>query len=135
MASVDVALEQLDTNITATNLAAYQRVVDAVDTSLDPARLTAAQTVGRRLSLVEALDQARELAQAPEEPPPSATLTQREDEVARLLARGLSNRQIADILVISEKTAKNHVQRVLDKLHMRSRAQLAARADELGLRD
>jgi len=135
MASVDVALEQLDTNITATNLAAYQRVVDAVGTSLDPARLTAAQTVGRRLSLVEALDQARELAQAPEEPPPSATLTQREDEVARLLARGLSNRQIADILVISEKTAKNHVQRVLDKLHMRSRAQLAARADELGLRD
>jgi DNA-binding NarL/FixJ family response regulator len=90
---------------------------------------------GRRWSLAEALDQARELASAQAAPPPSASLTQREDEVARLLARGLTNRQIADILVISEKTAKNHVQRVLDKLGMRSRAQLAARADELGLRD
>jgi DNA-binding CsgD family transcriptional regulator len=42
-------------------------------------------------------------------------LTRREHEVALLLARGLSNREVAEQLSISVKTAKNHVQRVLDK--------------------
>jgi non-specific serine/threonine protein kinase len=135
IASVDAALEALGTALTPTNLNAYRAVNEAVCAALDGSRLAAAQLAGRRWSLAEALDQARELASAQAAPPPSASLTQREDEVARLLARGLTNRQIADILVISEKTAKNHVQRVLDKLGMRSRAQLAARADELGLRD
>ena len=61
-------------------------------------------------------------------------LTGREREVAALLARGLRNRPIAEQLDISEKTVKNHVQRVLDKLGAHSRAEVAARADELGLR-
>jgi DNA-binding CsgD family transcriptional regulator len=61
-------------------------------------------------------------------------LTSREHEVARLVARGFSNRELADELVITEKTAKNHVQRVLDKLGARSRAEVAARAEEFGLR-
>jgi DNA-binding NarL/FixJ family response regulator len=61
-------------------------------------------------------------------------LTEREREVATLLARGLSNRRIGEQLVIAEKTVKNHVQRVLDKLDARSRAEVAARAAELGLR-
>ncbi len=60
-------------------------------------------------------------------------LTPREREVARLAASGLTNRQIGETLVITEKTAANHVQRVLDKLGVHSRAQLAARASELGL--
>jgi DNA-binding NarL/FixJ family response regulator len=72
------------------------------------------------------------------EPPPrkapASSLTAREYEVARLVARGFSNRQISDELVITEKTAKNHVQHVLEKLAVRSRAEVAARADELGLR-
>jgi DNA-binding CsgD family transcriptional regulator/transcriptional regulator with XRE-family HTH domain len=61
-------------------------------------------------------------------------LTAREYEVGLLLARGLTNRQVAEALVTAEKTAKNHVQRVLDKLGVRTRAELAARAEELGLR-
>jgi len=60
-------------------------------------------------------------------------LTGREREVASLLAQGLSNRRIAEQLVIAEKTAKNHVQRVLERVGVRSRAEVAARADELGL--
>jgi DNA-binding NarL/FixJ family response regulator len=56
----------------------------------------------------------------------------RESEVAGLVARGLSNRQVAEELVISEKTVKNHVLRVLDKLDVRSRTQLAIRIRELG---
>ncbi len=60
-------------------------------------------------------------------------LTPREREVGTLIARGLSNRQIAAQLVIAEKTAANHVARILDKLDLHSRAALAARAADLGL--
>jgi DNA-binding CsgD family transcriptional regulator len=53
-------------------------------------------------------------------------LSVREAEVARLVADGLSNRQIADRLVIAERTAGNHVQHVLGKLGFTSRSQIAA---------
>jgi DNA-binding CsgD family transcriptional regulator len=55
-------------------------------------------------------------------------LTPREREVADLLALGKSNREIAAMLIISEATAKVHVKRILDKLGLTSRAQVAARA-------
>jgi non-specific serine/threonine protein kinase len=42
-----------------------------------------------------------------------------------VIAQGLSNRQIAQALVISEKTAANHVEHILNKLDLRSRAQIA----------
>jgi DNA-binding NarL/FixJ family response regulator len=54
------------------------------------------------------------------------TLTAREDEVALMVADGLANRQIAQRLVISERTAQNHVQHILTKLQFTSRAQIAA---------
>ena len=57
---------------------------------------------------------------------PMKSLTEREIEVARLVALGLTNRDIADRLVISERTAEGHVQRILDKLGFRSRSQIAA---------
>jgi DNA-binding NarL/FixJ family response regulator len=63
---------------------------------------------------------------------PAAELTPREREVAALVVRGLSNRELAAQLVIAEKTAKNHVQHVLEKLDFRSRIQLIARAHEGG---
>ena len=53
-------------------------------------------------------------------------LTRREREVARLIAQGLSNRQIADVLTISERTAATHVEHILQKLDMNSRAQVAS---------
>jgi non-specific serine/threonine protein kinase len=53
-------------------------------------------------------------------------LTQREREVALLLARGLTNRQIARELSISERTAGNHVAKILRKLGLSSRAQIGA---------
>jgi non-specific serine/threonine protein kinase len=53
-------------------------------------------------------------------------LTPREREVAALVARGLTNRQIASSLVISERTADVHVSNILNKLTLNSRAQLAA---------
>jgi DNA-binding NarL/FixJ family response regulator len=65
----------------------------------------------------------------------AAGLTRHEHEVALLVARGLSNREVAEALVINEKTAKNHVQRVLDKLGVNSRRQVMTRAQELGLHE
>lgn len=57
---------------------------------------------------------------------PDDPLSPREQEVARLVADGLSNRAIAAALVISERTAQNHVQHVLTKLGFANRAQVAA---------
>jgi DNA-binding NarL/FixJ family response regulator len=62
-----------------------------------------------------------------------ASLTPRELEVLRLLVEGRSNRQIAEHLFISGKTAGVHVTRILAKLGVHSRLQAAARARELGL--
>jgi DNA-binding CsgD family transcriptional regulator len=53
-------------------------------------------------------------------------LSAREDEVARLVAEGSTNREIAQRLFISERTAQNHVQHILTKLDFTSRAQIAA---------
>jgi DNA-binding CsgD family transcriptional regulator len=53
-------------------------------------------------------------------------LTPREREVAELVAAGLSNRQIAERLVISERTAEAHLEHIRAKLECRSRAQVAA---------
>jgi non-specific serine/threonine protein kinase len=53
-------------------------------------------------------------------------LTLREREVARLVSRGLTNREIASVLVVSERTAEGHVQSILNKLSFTSRAQIAA---------
>jgi DNA-binding NarL/FixJ family response regulator len=60
-------------------------------------------------------------------------LTERERQVLELVARGLSNQQIAGRLVISPLTAKTHVRNVLRKLDCRDRAALTALAYETGL--
>jgi len=60
-------------------------------------------------------------------------LTAREQEIAELVARGLSNDEIADRMVISPLTVKTHVNRAMMKLHCRDRAQLVVWAYESGL--
>ena len=92
---------------------------------------------GKAMSLGQAIEYALSDEEGHEPPtlvseqqPPSDELTDklthREREVALLVARGLTNRQIASELSVSRSTANNHVARILRKLRLRSRAQIAA---------
>jgi non-specific serine/threonine protein kinase len=89
---------------------------------------------GRRLNLDEALAQA--MANEREdagEPPDHQRLTRREMEVAALVAQGLTNRNIAEVLYLSVRTVDVHVDHILTKLGFHSRAQLAVWAYESNL--
>ena len=65
-------------------------------------------------------------------PRPSA-LTAREQQVLQLVAQGRTNREIADKLVVSENTVKNHLRNILAKLHLENRVQAAAYALREGI--
>ncbi|MGR6923231.1 response regulator transcription factor [[Actinomadura] parvosata] len=97
------------------------KVVHAGDSVVSPATL-------RRM-----LD--RFAAQLPSEEPPAsaADLTPREREVLLMVARGLSNMEIAGRLEVAEATVKTHLGRVLSKLGLRDRAQVVVYAYEAGL--
>jgi len=66
-------------------------------------------------------------------PPTEEPLTEREMEILQLVARGLSNQQIAEDLVISERTARTHISNILAKLHLANRTQAALYALRQGI--
>jgi DNA-binding NarL/FixJ family response regulator len=72
-------------------------------------------------------------ATRPDAADPAPVLTDRETEVLRLVAKGLSSRQIADRLTISHRTVQNHVQNTLTKLQLHNRVELTRYAIEQGL--
>jgi predicted ATPase/DNA-binding SARP family transcriptional activator/DNA-binding CsgD family transcriptional regulator len=113
----------------------YGPYIDAARAQLDEAAWEAAWAEGRAMPLEEAAEYAlseEELASpatsTPEPHPGKAArgLTEREEEVAFLVARGLTSRQIAAELSISAHTVDTHVRRILKKLGLRSRAQITA---------
>ncbi|GIJ09932.1 response regulator [Micromonospora andamanensis] len=67
------------------------------------------------------------------EAPPVQSLTEREQEVLRLVARGYSNREIAELLFLAEGTVKNHVSTILTKLGARDRTNAVLRALHEGI--
>ena len=75
----------------------------------------------------------RELNQPASLPPTTDPLTEREVEVLRLVAQGLSNDDIAQKLVVSERTVRTHVSHILDKLHLANRTQMALYAVREGI--
>ena len=107
---------------TAAELVHAVRVVAAGDALLAP-------SVTRRLIA----DFARRPRADPLPPATLGALTHRETEVLQLIARGLSNTEISDTLVIAEQTTKTHIGRILAKLDLRDRAQAVVLAYETGL--
>lgn len=110
-------------DVTPDDFAAAVRTVAAGDALLAP-------SVTRRL-----LENLRDRLPAPPDARTErlALLTDRERDVFRLMARGLSNREIADRLVLAEPTVKTHVSHALLKLDLRDRAQAVVFAYEAGL--
>ena len=118
---------------------ALERHVAAARATLGAQAADAAWTAGQSLPPPQAAAEALALPDLPDldqpEPAPvrANPLTPREREVAALVARGLSNRAIAQELVITEATAERHIGNVFAKLGLASRAQLAVWAVEHGL--
>ncbi|HSK67237.1 MAG TPA: response regulator transcription factor [Anaerolineales bacterium] len=75
----------------------------------------------------------RELNQTPSLPPTTDPLTEREVDVLKHVAQGLSNDEIAEKLVVSERTVRTHVSHILDKLHLANRTQMALYAVREGI--
>jgi LuxR family maltose regulon positive regulatory protein len=95
----------------------------------------ARQYVGQLLRACEADARRRAGTEAPPRAQPLIEpLSQRELEVLRLVAAGLSNREIADALFVSVNTVKTHLQRIYGKLGVRSRTAAVTRAQELNVR-
>ncbi len=94
------------------------------DTEEAAALAVSAAAAARQLGMPPLLRDARGLTAALDGSR-AGPLTRREREIAGLIARGLTNRQIADSLRISERTAENHVQHILVKLRLHTRTQIA----------
>jgi NarL family two-component system response regulator LiaR len=77
----------------------------------------------------------RELQRSSDLPLTEEPLTEREVDVLKLVAQGLTNQDIAEKLVISERTVRTHVSHILDKLHLANRTQAALYALREGLAD
>jgi DNA-binding NarL/FixJ family response regulator len=101
--------------------------------------IAAIHTVAEGDSLLSPSVTRRVIDRMAAQPSPAATsarldvLTPREHEVLELVARGLSNREIADTFVIEESTVKTHVKKILTKLGVRDRVQAVIFAYESGL--
>ncbi|HWH25062.1 MAG TPA: response regulator transcription factor, partial [Pseudolysinimonas sp.] len=102
-------------------LASAVRVIARGDALLDP-------TMTKRM-----IEHFISATSAPPEPVALESLTPREREVLVLIAKGLSNQEIARDLVLAEQTVKSHVSRILRKLGLRDRAQAVVAAYESGL--
>ncbi|HEY3246879.1 MAG TPA: tetratricopeptide repeat protein [bacterium] len=116
----------------------YDRTLEALRAGLSTEAFDRAWTAGSRLEPSQAIA----LALQASEPPPAAParrtrrrsgLTAREEEVAALVARGLSNREIASTLSVAERTAVSHIEHIMNKLSLHSRAQIAVWAVREGL--
>ena len=118
----------------AADRADFERIVAAARETLSDPACRAAWAEGQTLPLERAIEEALADDASPAPPAAGGPLSPREVEVAALVAAGLSNREIAARLVITERTAEGHVVHILDRLGFRTRVQIAAWATERGLR-
>jgi DNA-binding CsgD family transcriptional regulator len=136
-AAAQALREAIGTPLGPGALEIYERWLSEARAALRPEDATAAWESGRSLGLdqviVEVMQFDPSRVSVSRNTDALSPLSAREREVAALLAQGLSNRDIAERLVVSERTAENHVQHVLNRLGLRSRAQVAAWAVEHGV--
>ncbi|MBA2277069.1 MAG: response regulator transcription factor, partial [Chloroflexia bacterium] len=118
----------------------YEHAADVARAALGDAIFSAAHDAGRALSLDQAVAEAMTITIGTAQPSPlplsasaAAGLTSREVEVLGLLAEGRSDRQIADALFISSRTASHHVARILAKLGARTRTAAVDQARRHGI--
>ena len=112
------------------NLAEAVRGAMRGESQMDP---TVARKVLREFQHISPLNRTAP-SPAPEEEP-LEKLTEREEEILKLLAAGLSNKEIAQTLALSEGTVKNHISAILAKLHANDRTQAVLTALKRGLVD
>jgi predicted ATPase/DNA-binding CsgD family transcriptional regulator len=148
--SVQALFDASDYRISPEKRKHYERTVAATRAQLGEAAFAAAWAAGQSLTAEQAVAEAKHMLmeveagdqlRQPELPAPSTkledglavTLTPRERQVLALIAKGFTNRAIADSLVVAERTAEIHVSNVLSKLGVTSRTQAAAYAVAQGL--
>jgi predicted ATPase/DNA-binding CsgD family transcriptional regulator len=151
-AAADTAREEMGSTLAPYRRLDRDRALAELRTRVGDRRLDAAWSGGRSMTVVDAIDYALSLEMrvpevertVPDRPTAgipssemqrdrSSPLSAREEEVAALVARGLTNRQIAAQLVIAERTAGSHIAHILDKLGVTTRTQIAVWAVEHGL--
>jgi predicted ATPase/DNA-binding CsgD family transcriptional regulator len=116
----------------------YEHYLGLARAKLSEADFEAEQAKGRTLSMEQAIEYALNLPFGLPKPllkglEPSQELTEREREVVALIARGLSNGEIADKLVLSKRTVEHHIANILSGLGFTNRAQIVRWAMENGL--
>ena len=105
---------------------ANEATVSALGESKFDAEYEAGKRLGREAALRVALSESEEVDADSSDQVETGPLAKREVEVARLIAEGLTNKQIGSRLFISERTVATHVRNILNKLGFDSRAQVAS---------
>ena len=133
LGAADVTRAAIPASLPPAIVGYHEVALGAARAALPESSATAAFAKGSAMSLTEALRFALGEASTPAPGSPAipagaslGQLTRREQEVAALVARGLSNSQIAAALVISARTVETHVEHIMDKLGVSTRAQIAA---------
>jgi len=103
-----------------------ERAITAARARLGAARFDARWSAGRDCTLEQVIDDLLTTPGVDSRLGPTVDLTRRETQVARFVVQGMTNRQIADALAISERTAERHLENLRVKLGVTSRAQIAA---------
>lgn len=144
--AAELLREQLQTPMPPVYRDDYEKYLPLARAQLDDTAFNAAWAEGRAMTFDQAIDFAFADIRIPDTPDVSSLsprqaakekfdgLTAREREVAELIAQGKSNREIAKMLVVSERTIEGHVSNILAKLEFTARTQIVAWAVQKGLR-
>jgi non-specific serine/threonine protein kinase len=131
LGAADALREITGAPLPATERKQYEGLLQRIRQQLNPEAFIREQAVGRGLALDRAVDYALVRPDTPDASPGASpesaapALTEREREVAMLVARGMTNKQIADALLITPRTIATHLEHIFAKLGVQARAEVA----------